>query len=345
MSKPVSDNMDLTDTALVRSLNERTPLLASKRGRPSRKAIEQMIVAPRSKLLEATGASLPAQSNPSTEVKTAIGVCDWLNSEKKITLFSVSPSGPAYRKQDPEVQPDFEERVPYRPHNSFQRVFDKILKELDGGHDYFGFAEPMALQALSVNGTHVKGFLQRKPDYDVYFTNTEVHAECLYENSWAYGETVLPGYMRYAETCMLESGADPGILNLVTASGLFASISLIIANKTFWLDFLEFLRVFLPAVQGQSRQMPKDHFYLFSSLFLDSLLAEFLRHPGSRRSFKFKSHSLEKDLDPHLVKLRSIKDLACQSKNQWLHACWEGYRSLYQSSLGHSIGTRKFVLP
>jgi hypothetical protein len=344
MSKPASHNAELVQGDLLRSLNELTPLSASKRGRPSRKAIEQMIVAPRNKLLESTGASSPAQSNSLTEVKTAIGVCDWLNIEKKITLFSILAAGPGYRKQDPEVQPAFDEPVTHRSHNFLQRVFDKILKELDGEHDYFGFAEPKALQALSVSGALVKAFLNRKPGYDVYFTNTEVHAECLYENSWAYGETLLPGYMQFAEKCMRNSGVDPRILKVVTVSGVMASMSLIFANKVFWLEFIQFLRIFLPAVQGQSTHMQSNHFRLFSSLFLDSLLAEFLRHSGSRRSFKFKSHSLEKDLDPHLVKLRAMKDLACQSKNQWLFECWEGYRSLYQSSVAYPTGATRFVL-
>lgn len=337
MSDSKPNAIDSAQRDLVKTLDEVIPVQTTKRGRPSRRTIEQMINAPKNMLLDSGGVSGKRRSVGGAAIETAIGVGSLLNLEKKIVLLSLSTPGAKFAKADPDIKSSGHP-INTRFSDTFQRILDAVQFELSNGHDYFGFVEPQALLALGVTGATVKSFVRRKADYDVYFTNIAIRSECLYENSWAYGESLYPGYADFSQQCLIQGGLELETIRTVTPSGSLGCFALVIANPRFWSDFLAFAKAFAPAVHRQSESMHHEEFSIFSSLFADSLLSEFLVRASSHRSFKFKSNLLEKELNPYLFQLRTMKDLACKSKSQWLLGCWENYKYLYQSFVKHAEG-------
>lgn len=283
-----------------------------------------MIAAPRSPAASLNGVQAAPVLEASPKVETLLGVGELLNPDIQIEF--VGSIGQAHLFAQPLERNEI-------PTNFFAPLYNFIDQASAQSAQYTGVVSPMALTALGVTQQSLKSFVRKKHGYDIYFCNLDIESESLYVNQWQQVIAVKPAFEAYATSFLDAAGLDANLLNRAVPSSVLASYALLIGTRKFWCELQVFLQQsFQSAFSSNQREFLQAGLSHHGEELSRCLLIEFIRRSVHLRSFKFKSTLLERRLDGFLLELRTMKDLACNSKSSWLLGCWFSYQALYRSN-------------
>jgi hypothetical protein len=181
------------------------------------------------------------------------------------------------------------------------------------------------------------------PGCDLYYCNPSPEHEALFANFWHQGQTAHPGLRDIGQAVFAAAGVAPGEFDLVMPSSAFSSCNYFVAGPAFWRSYLPFVR---NIVDRATADLPEaTRLALESSVadprnlhagasywpfIIERLLPLYLRGPGAGlKTHKIVLPTAEARLNPHLRRLREMKDVAHRTRSQWLYSCWLHFRNLY----------------
>ena len=200
------------------------------------------------------------------------------------------------------------------------------------------FQEKTGLSAAALNQA-----LQANPGCDLYYGNPSAESEAVYANLWQQGVTVHPAFREVCEAVFEAAGLDLQQLDKITPSQGFSSCNYFVGSQRFWGLYLPYVR---GVVDRARAALPKPVLRLLDSdtsdprklhagasywpFIIERLLPLFLRGPGAGlKTSKIASPAAEARINPHLKRLREMKDVAHNTRSQWLYSCWLHYRNMY----------------
>ena len=200
------------------------------------------------------------------------------------------------------------------------------------------FQEKTGLSAAALHQA-----LQASPGCDLYYGNPSAESEAVYANLWQQGVTVHPAFREVCEAVFEAAGLDLQQLDKITPSQGFSSCNYFVGSQRFWSLYLPYVR---GVVDRARAALPKPVLRLLDSdtsdprklhagasywpFIIERLLPLFLRGPGAGlKTSKIASPAAEARINPHLKRLREMKDVAHKTRSQWLYSCWLHYRNLY----------------
>ena len=200
------------------------------------------------------------------------------------------------------------------------------------------FFEKTGLNAESLNQA-----LQANPGCDLYYCNPNAESEAIYANLWQHGITAHPAFREVCEAVFEAAGLDISHFDKITPSQVFSSSNYFIGSQLFWSLYLPYVRGIVDRARAN---LPKSVLRLLDSdtsdpralhagasywpFIIERLLPVFLRGPGAGLKIrKILLPTAEARLNPHLKRLREMRDVAHKTRSQWLYSCWQHYRNLY----------------
>ena len=181
------------------------------------------------------------------------------------------------------------------------------------------------------------------PGCDLYYCNPSPEHEALFANFWHQGLTAHPGLRDIGQAVFAAAGVADGEFDLVMPSSAFSSCNYFVAGPAFWRSYLPFVRGIVDrATAGlpeatrlalESNAADPRNLHAGSSYWpfiVERLLPLYLRGPGAGlKTHKIALPTAEARLNPHLRRLREMKDVAHRTRSQWLYSCWLHFRNLY----------------
>ena len=194
-----------------------------------------------------------------------------------------------------------------------------------------------------LSGEDIGRVLAAYPGRDLYYCNPSTDSEAVYANLWQQGLTVHPGFREICEGVFEAAGLDLRQLDAITPSQSLSSCNYFIGSQAFWASYLPFvrgvvdraraalpkaMRRMLDSSMGDPRNLHAGASYW--PFIVERLLPVFLRGPGAAlKVHKIALPAAEAKLNPHLKRLREMKDVAHRTRSLWLYSCWLHYRNLY----------------
>ena len=185
--------------------------------------------------------------------------------------------------------------------------------------------------------------IRQHPGFDLYFCNPSPENEGLYASPWQQGMAKHPDLRNLAAQVFASAGLDPRELDDIVPAQGFSSCNYFVGTPQFWGAYLPFVRGVLDqarkglpapvlAVLDSSKADPMGLHpgATYWPFIVERLFTVFLkRHAGLLKFHKVALPSLEAKLNPHVKRLREMKDVAHRTRSQWLYGCWLSYRNLY----------------
>ncbi len=195
-------------------------------------------------------------------------------------------------------------------------------------------------------GLDGKAFLQEvqaHPGFDVYYCNPYPENEGLYASPWQQAFAKHPGFRLLAAQVLSAGGQDPKVLDDVVPSARFSACNFFVGNQRFWDSYIAFIgnivdsaRQTLPAsvLEGLNSHKADPHGLHAGATYWPFIVERLftlylLQHQSEIKAFKIKLDGPEASLNPHVKRLREMKDVAHHTKSQWLCSCWLQYRNLF----------------
>ncbi|MFY8085037.1 MAG: hypothetical protein ACOVN7_15085 [Rubrivivax sp.] len=185
--------------------------------------------------------------------------------------------------------------------------------------------------------------IRQHPGFDLYFCNPSPENEGLYASPWQQGMAKHPGLRDLAAQMFSSAGLDPRELDDIVPSPGFSSCNYFVGTPQFWNAYIPFVRNVIDLAR---KELPAPVLALLDSnkadpmglhpgatywpFIVERLFTVFLkRHAGVLKVHKVALPKLEAQLNPHVKRLREMKDVAHRTRSQWLYGCWLSYRNLY----------------
>lgn len=194
-----------------------------------------------------------------------------------------------------------------------------------------------------LSGEALAQAVHEHPGCDLYYCNPAPEHEALFANFWHQGQTAHPGLRELCQAVFAAAGLPAGEFDAVMPSSAFSSCNYFVAGPAFWRSYLPFVRGIVDrAVAGlpeatrrtldssaaDPRQLHAGATYW--PFIIERLLPLYLRGPGAGlKLHKIALPMAEARLNPHLRRLREMKDVAHRTRSQWLYSCWLHFRNLY----------------
>jgi hypothetical protein len=194
-----------------------------------------------------------------------------------------------------------------------------------------------------LSGADLAGLIQADPECDLYFCNPSPDNESIYINLWQQGLVVHPGFRELCQAVLEAAGMESKQLDAIMPSQAFSTCNYFVGSHAFWSSYLPFVRELIDRARatlptavlrvldssaGDPRNMHAGSSYW--PFIVERLLPAYLRGPGA--SLKVRKLALpepESRLNSHLRRLREMKDVAHNTRSQWLYSCWLHYRNMY----------------
>jgi hypothetical protein len=194
-----------------------------------------------------------------------------------------------------------------------------------------------------LSGEELTRQMDAAPGFDLYYCNPSPDAEALYINLWQQGVVVHPGFRELCESVFEAGGLEVRQLDAIMPSQAFSTCNYFVGSQAFWASYLPFVRELVdraratlpPAVRRMLDSSASDPRNLHAGssywpFIVERLLPVYLRGPGAAlRVHKLSLSDPEARLNPHLRRLREMKDVAHRTRSQWMYSCWLHYRNLY----------------
>ena len=198
-------------------------------------------------------------------------------------------------------------------------------------------------EATGLTGTQFTTAIQSNPGQDLYLCNPTPELEGAYANLWVQGNTVHPRLLEAAAAFFKANGWDEAALQELQPSRVFSSSQYLLGNEKFWSGYLGFGRAALnrarrkvpkrvQAWMSQPLKDPRDpeHPVTYWPLIIERLIPVHLKDAGQAlKTLRIAPPLGERRLNPHLRRLREMKDVAHQTRSAWLASCWMHYRNSY----------------
>lgn len=211
-------------------------------------------------------------------------------------------------------------------------------------------------EKTGLTGADVTRLIAENPGHDVYFCNPYPLHEALYHNLWLQGETSHPRFLELTRAFFRAAGM-PDESQVMLPSQLFSAANYFIGSPAFWSAYLPWVRTALrraeaglpPEIAKELHSSAADDRNLhagqsYMPFIVERLFPLFMRTAGqSLRGFKLPLIVPEEEMNVHLKLLREMKDMAWQTKNSWLAACWVNYRNLYLQQHHGREWTQKYL--
>lgn len=318
------------------------------RGRPSKADVARQIAAVKASagVGQAVQKKSKAQTVQAFHTGTVLGDAQVLNPHVEIRIFQIHYK-PEHKK--------FLDLGMVHLDNSGRRnhllEYDVFRRLAGSPHtqqcDYWGAVSWKFPSVMGFGGNVFKTFITKNPGYDIYFCNPHPSIEGTYENLWTQGEMSHPKFIELSRAFLKAAGLDPEATRRVVPSGYMASANYFVANARFWTAYMAFVD---QALQQAEANLDQNTLAILLSPVADAkglhnganyvpfiverLLTEFLiLHTKQFKAIKLQSPKLEAKLSEHHKSLRAMKDVAVQTKSQWLLDCWRTYRNLLLGAL------------
>lgn len=197
-------------------------------------------------------------------------------------------------------------------------------------------------QKTGITGEQLLQTIAQHPGRDVYFCNHLPEIEALFQNLWMHGQTRHPGLIELAQAIFEKAGLDPDVCLQVEPNTTFATANFFVATPAFWAAYLAFVEdIMLPALADpelrprilSDRADPKAIHMgaTYLPFIIERLFGMFIDSPSGRcfSIYQYPVAAQEDRLNPHLQRLRQMKQAAWQTRSHWMMQCWYGYRNLY----------------
>lgn len=211
-------------------------------------------------------------------------------------------------------------------------------------------------EKTGLTGADMKKQIEEHPDLDIYFCNPFPIHEALYHNLWLQGETAHPRFLELVRAFFAAAGL-PDDSQVIVPSQLYSSANYFVGSKAFWAAYIPWIRTVLaradanlpPEIKrilhsaaADDRNIHAGQSYM--PFIVERLFPLFMRTAGKDlKGYKFKLTLPEEEINVHLRLLREMKDMAWQTKNVWLGACWVNYRNLYLQQYHGREWTQKYL--
>jgi hypothetical protein len=194
-----------------------------------------------------------------------------------------------------------------------------------------------------LSGEALAQVVHEHPGCDLYYCNPSPEHEALFANFWHQGQTAHPGMRELCQAVFAAAGVAAGEFDAVMPSSAFSSCNYFVAGPAFWHSYLPFVRGIIDrATAGlpeatrrtlESSVADPRNLHAGASYWpfiIERLLPLYLRGPGAGlKTHKIPLATAEARLNPHLRRLREMKDVAHRTRSQWLYSCWLHFRNLY----------------
>lgn len=194
-----------------------------------------------------------------------------------------------------------------------------------------------------LTGEALRQAIEQHPGRDLYYCNPFPEHEALYANGWQQGITSHPAFTELCTAVFKAAGLDVRELGAVQSSQAFSACNYFVGSPAFWSAYLPWVRgvldrarAALPApvlrvLDSRLSDPKKQHAgSCYWPFIVERLLPLFLRSAGQDlKVHKIALPAAEARLNPHLQRLREMKDVAHRTRSRWLYACWLNYRNLY----------------
>ena len=201
-------------------------------------------------------------------------------------------------------------------------------------------------QKTGMTGAQLLQTIEDHPGRDVYYCNHLPEIEALFQNLWMHGQTRHPGLIELAQAIFSNAGIDPKVCRLIEPTATFATANFFVATPRFWFAYIAFVeRILQPALADpilgprilSDRADPKNIHVgaTYLPFIIERLFGVFLdsREGRTFHTMQYPVPTQESRLNPHLRRLRQMKQAAWKTRSSWMLQCWYGYRNLYLEHL------------
>ncbi len=293
-----------------------------------------------------------------TRARAAPQVTDAANDASALTAIAPRELRQVGPNQIPVFQIHFEEAhrsnldpdlIPYDnagrcgPLREFE-VFERLATD-DGVQlaPLWGAVSWKFFAKTGLSGEALAQTLKEHAGYDLYYCNPAPENEALFANFWHQGQTAHPGLRDICKAVFAAADLPAGEFDAIMPSSAFSSCNYFVAGPAFWRSYLPFVR---GIVDRATAGLPEDTRRTLESsvadprnlhagasywpFIVERLLPLYLRGPGAGlKTHKIALPMAEARLNPHLRRLREMKDVAHRTRSQWLYSCWLHFRNLY----------------
>lgn len=208
-----------------------------------------------------------------------------------------------------------------------------------------------------LTGEALRQAIAQHPGQDLYYCNPYPEHEALYVNGWQQGVPSHPAFTQLCTAVFKAAGLDPRELQALQDSKAFSACNYFVGSPAFWAAYLPWVRGVLDRARAglpapvlrvlDSRISDPKNLHAGSAYWpfiVERLLPLFLREAGQGlKVHKLVLPTAEARLNPHLQRLREMKDIAHRTRSRWLYACWLGYRNLYLTQTAGADWCKRFL--
>lgn len=223
-------------------------------------------------------------------------------------------------------------------------VFEDLLKSPTvKGADLWGALSMRFTEKTGLTGAGLLKQIADNPGHDVYFCNPYPSNESMYHNTWLQGVTEFPQFFPVVQSVFQAAGLDVSELTSVHPSSSYSRGNSFVGNAKFWAAYVTFMRKVLAAAEKKlsptvlnvlHSKVPDPRGVYMGATYVpfvvERLFSYFMhKHGAALKAHKLSLPKCEAELNVHQRLLREMKDVAHQTKSEWMAACWVNYRNLY----------------